>query len=522
MPPSPQTAELSPDAPPDNKTESLISSLNRASSGTAGSGTGLGGGSPTELAGGVSATTAPTKAAAPTLSCPHGYGNPPRQTESPYSAPCALAFHGDNGGATGKNVDASEIRVGFWHVLGMPAERGLVPFTAQPGESPQLRTYRVLQQYWNSRYEFFGRVVHLDAAKDDPTDDPTARAAAVYQDEVQHDFAVVHLSDSFCDEFSRRDLVCFDGTATYDKVMEDRAPGWWTLQMSHDQNEKITAEYACKKLVGANADFAGPVLKGQPRKIGVIIQSTAVTGFRTSAPIVDEIKAQCGYDVPVAIDLPDNDNSQALATATLRMQQQNITTIILWSDISPVIGVMQSAEGSGYFPEWVMINSNGVDFNTSAKTLPAGESKYMFGMSGWEMPRPFADTDCYKAYKAIDPANTPDQTACNLLYPSLEHVLNGIQLAGSHLTPKTFEQGLFKYGHPAPLHDWEIGGGFGPHDRSWVDTLAEIWWDGTATDPQTGNPGGAYRYTDNGHRYGIGQIPRELKVFNPADPTGTQ
>src|SRR5436190_16491846 len=44
-PPAPQTnqtAQLSPDAPPDSKTDSLIASLNRASSGTAGAGTGLG------------------------------------------------------------------------------------------------------------------------------------------------------------------------------------------------------------------------------------------------------------------------------------------------------------------------------------------------------------------------------------------------------------------------------------------------------------------------------------------------
>jgi hypothetical protein len=194
----------------------------------------------------------------------------------------------------------------------------------------------------------------------------------------------------------------------------------------------------------------------------------------------------------------------------------------MWSDTVPITLTMQSADTNAYFPEWVLLNSNGADFNNSARVFSPTQSAHMFGMSGWEMPRPFADTDCYKAYKAIDPANTPDQTACALLYPSLEHVLNGISLSGPNLTPKTFEQGLFKYGHPAPRHDWEIGGGFGPGDRSWVDTYAEFWWDGTATDPQTGNGGGAYRYTDGGRRYGLGQIPKELKVFNPGDPTGTQ
>ena len=84
-----------------------------------------------------------------------------------------------------------------------------------------------------------------------------------------------------------------------------------------------------------------------------------------------------------------------------------------------------------------------------------------------------------------------DQVSCTLLYPTLEHVMNGIQLAGPALTPQSFQTGLFKYGHPAPQHSWEIGGGFGPGDRSWVDTYAEFWWDPNAVDPQSGNPGGA-------------------------------
>src|SRR5437763_10172141 len=115
-PQTPQTAQLSPDAPPDNKTEGLISSLNRASSGTAGAGSGTG---PSAAAGtngaaGGPTTTSPVR---PTVSCAHGFGDPPRQTESPYSALCVPPFKGDNGGATAKNVTGSQIKVGFWHVL---------------------------------------------------------------------------------------------------------------------------------------------------------------------------------------------------------------------------------------------------------------------------------------------------------------------------------------------------------------------------------------------------------------------
>jgi hypothetical protein len=514
-PPAPQTpatAELSPDAPPDNKTDSLIAALHRSSSGIAGAG---------DLGAGDGLGLVPSAPAAPdTRACRHGYGNPPRQTESAYSAPCSVDYNAKAPpGSTYRNVSQSEVKVGFWHILGMPAERGPVPSECTSSMSAQLRTFCYLQKFWNDRYNFYGRYIRLDAAADDPPDDPGARAAAHTQAQAG-DFAVVHLSDSFCDEFSNHlHLICMDGTSTHDYVQENAAPYWWTYQMNHEQNEAMYGEYACKKLVGRNSDFAGGNQKGKPRRIGVIVQSVAVTGFRTAEGIAKQVEKQCGYKVVEKVNIRDDDNSQSQATAVLKMQQAQVTTVLMWSDTSPWQVVMQNADANAYYPEWVALNSNGLDFNTSTALLPRLQTAHLFGMSGWEMPRPFSSTDCYKAYKAMDPANAPDATSCALINVSLEHIMNGIQMAGPNLTPKTFEQGMFKIGHPRPANNWEIGGGWGPGDRAFVDTFAEIWWDGTAVDPSTGNPGGAYRYTDNGRRYGFGEMTRDLKVFNPSDPT---
>src|SRR5207237_1052723 len=107
-----QTAELSPDAPPD-KEESIIASFKAPSSATAGAGNGVGASS--EGVGGDGAGAggggggAGGLAPAP-VGC-HGWGNPPRQTESLYSAPCAPPCP-TNGGATSKNVSATEVRIG--------------------------------------------------------------------------------------------------------------------------------------------------------------------------------------------------------------------------------------------------------------------------------------------------------------------------------------------------------------------------------------------------------------------------
>ena len=45
------------------------------------------------------------------------------------------------------------------------------------------------------------------------------------------------------------------------------------------------------------------------------------------------------------------------------------------------------------------------------------------------------DTDCYRAYKSIDPTTNPDVNFCRLHWIDLEHIANGIQEAGPELTP---------------------------------------------------------------------------------------
>src|SRR5690349_4673475 len=97
----PQTAELSPDAPPSQQQDSIIANFNRGISGTAGADQGAAGSAPGDIGGtggGPNGEQAIPSTAA--RACPHGVGNPPRQTFSVYAAPCAPAWAGDNGGAT--------------------------------------------------------------------------------------------------------------------------------------------------------------------------------------------------------------------------------------------------------------------------------------------------------------------------------------------------------------------------------------------------------------------------------------
>lgn len=497
------TAQFSPDAPPDD-VDSIVANLQRAASGTAGSGT-------AGEAEGPNATGGPAPPA-PKSSCAFGFGDPPRQTESPYSPPCAPAFSGDNGGATGHNVLPNEVRVGLWHgAVTMPDhERGLVPTEPQPGETDVRRTMRVWQAYFNSRYQLWGRTLRLDMARDSATEEEQ-RASAIQQNENKN-FAVTHLYTPFCEEATRLKMVCLNINPNTKKRAASRRPYWWTYLASWDDNDAITADYLCAKVVGRPAEFAGGLEAGKPRVIGIITETDANNEFHGPSGIKSELKRRCGFESKVEIEVSLNEPQGNLSTAITKMRQEGVTTIVFHVTFNTSIALMSNADALTYFPEWVHVASFGADLNDFARYFPPTQSQRMWGLSTWEIPRPFSEYDCYRAYKAIDPANEPDFGACEYYWAVLELVVAGIQMAGPALNGESFERGLFALGHRRPKEPWAIGGGWGPGDYSYVENYAEQWWDPTATDPINGEQG-AYRFTEGGRRRSLGEFDNVTRVF---------
>ena len=501
------TAQFSPDAPPDDA-DSIVASLQRASSGTAGSGA--------EGDAGAGEAAAPDAPPPPSSACPFGFGDPPRQTESPYAPPCAPAFSGDNGGVTGHNVFPNEVRVGFWHgAVVMPDhERGLVPTEPTPGETDVRRTMRVLQAYFNTHYQLWGRTLRLDAVKDSATE-AEQRASAVEQNE-NGNFAVTHLFTPFCEEATRLQMVCMNINPNMKRTTASHSPYWWTYLAAWDDNDAITADYLCSKLVGKPAEFAGGLEAGKPRKIGLITETKANNEFHGVAGIRKAMKQRCGYDPPVAVEVSIDEPQGNLSTAITRMRQEGVTTILFHVEFNTSIALMSNADSAAYFPEWVHVASFGADLNDFARYFPPTQSQRLFGLSTWEIPRPFSQYDCYRAYKSIDPAGEPDFGVCEYYWAVLELVVAGIQMAGPELNGESFERGLFALGHRRPREPWAIGGGYGPGDHSYIENYAEQWWDPTATDPINGEQG-AYRFTQGGRRFGLGEFDDVIRVFREGD-----
>lgn len=509
-----QTAELSPDAPPDDAQQSIISSLNRASSGTAGTGEGTG----TE---GEVAVELPPPPPRPLRACPGGVGNPPRQTFSIYAPPCAGAFTGDNGGATTKGVTATEIRIAT-HTGG--ASVGWADASAGPGESAKDRTWRVLQQWLNARYQLYGRTIRL--YKYDPgANDAAANAATAAELDQLGVFAVAGQGPILGRELARRKIVYFGEVVDQwdDSFTEAHRPYVWTWHASATRMRQHAAEYICGRLANRPAKFAGSTYALQARTFGVVYDD--IEGKHGGPELQRLVKERCGIVIPneAMVGFTSATDAAALSTAVARLQASNVTTVVAELNWLSMISLTNAAQAQGYSPEW-LINGNGLnDVNVQGRLMDQSQwNGHAFGFSAMEIEAPQwivnpSRSDEYRAYKELDPGGEPDGGP-DIFWSGIQQMANGIQMAGPRLTPETFEAGLFSVPLREGPPNWAASGGYRPGNRGYATAVGEIWWDSSAVDSD--GTSGAYRWTRDGTRWKVGQLPPgETTVFTEGTPT---
>ena len=505
----PQTSSaFSPDAPPDKNQSSLFASLRQAGSGTSAGFTQGSGAAETT----TTTTTPPPKIVA--SSCPYGFGNPPRQIESVYSPPCAPAFTGSNGGATAAGVNADAINVCFLAELtGTVSNDGEMAGEPQPNDSANMRTYKVLRDYFNSRYQFFGRQLHFFYPTNDSSQsgDAQARNRADKAADTDHCFAAVQeTKPAESDQLAQRHIFHFTQAQTPEKWFADHDPYLWSFTPSGSQDIRLGAEYLCKKLAHkppkftSDARFTG----SKERKFGAIVYN--LPAYDNPGPQIKSLLAQCGVDVDpiVTYDLTGGQSgSTGLASAVAQLAAAGDTTIFYLGDLISAAIFTQSAKSNNYFPEWFIPGFGGVDTGHIARDYDQDEWSHAFGFSLYEIPKPDEETECYKAYHEIDPNNDPDSGMCTYLWGDFVQLFGGMQLAGPKLTAQSLRQALINEKHLPPNPPSHMAGGYDVNDHTYPDWASEVWWDRNAM----GSDGqkGSYRYVRAGKRYTYGQWPTE-------------
>jgi hypothetical protein len=517
--PAQQSAEFSPDAPPDDQQDAIVSSLNRGSSQTAGAAPGEGPGDPAGPPLDPNTPTTPPPPPPPARSCKNGRGNPPRQVESLYAAPCAPAFVGDNGGDTYQGVTRNEIRIAIngTNAGGSDpcADGKLPPEPPATGECDADRTYRVLMQYFNENFQFYGRRIQFYVAQPNTTTETDVRAAAIQGADEYKVFAAAGLYSPGCQEYARRKLLAFCAQLPLSQYKK-WSPYLWSFYQDGTELADFSAEYICKRLVGKTAGHVGdPTMQNTKRKFGLVYFSSR--DYAENGPYLEQKLKACGTDVLAIAANPDDQNGQAgLATVVSRFKIEGVTSVIPNMDAVSQVAMTNIATSNGYFPEWITTGAGANTANAIGQLMDQRQWAHAFGIQPYEAERANDLHDCYRAYRTIDPAGTPNYTGCKAFFYSYLQLMNGIQAAGPNLNPTTFAQGLYKIGMRWPTKpSWAVGGGFAPGVQTYIHNYTTIWWSSTTQDPQYLNAPGAYFYEDAGKRYRLGELTPTEKAFDP-------
>ena len=514
------TASFSPDVPPDDPPELLLQSVRRASSSTAGA--------TAQAAEDLPPEEAPPPPPPPRRAPTRGrcFGDPPRQTESVYSALCVPAWtESDNGGRTAPGVYPDEIRVAIAVGAGNTARKGAtipegkLSREFEPTDSDDTHHLKVWQAYFNDRFETYGRYIQFYVVRQTAADEDQQRASVAMAKNGYDAFAIFGNGAAAGDEAIRLKMIDFGSVNNPVDFYNDAFPYAYSFYMDFWQPIHMVAELACKQFVGRppgliNKKRDPTFAYDAPRTWGVIAYQDQTR--RGATAMFEREFARCGASFSAKAEYNLTDNQQAISGIAAKMRAAGVTTIVLATDeLTPVV-FLREAESIGYSPEWIHAGTGGTDTNTAAGRFDDNQARNLIGLSPNEIPRPEADTDWYRAYKEIDPDGEPDQT----YFRSLQQFAGGVQHAGPNLTPETFWQGLLKQPYRTPDPAWSIGGGYRQtmeitplRDLTYMDFMALQWFN---PDLGSTNADERYCYIRGGQRYRIGEFPEDpIPWFDP-------
>ena len=505
------SSAFSPDAPPDDTpAESFLASIRRASSSTAG-------GAPGERVE-VIEVLAPEERRAARGRC---YGDPPRQTESLYSALCVPAWTGDdNGGATWQGVTKDEIRLATFVGLGDEVQEGRLEREFQPDDAGVIRDLKVWQKYFNDRFELYGRYLQFYVIQMSSTDEDLGRAAVADADDNYKVFGAIGEgalpSAAATAEAIRREIVTWAIGQNPVSFYRDGHPYVYSFTMDSWQPRTMVGELACNQFVGKPPGLLNeeqdPLFDyNAPRVWGLLIYQDEIRFG--AADFVQREFAKCGAEFEYTHEFNLTDNQQAIADAMAKFKAEGVTTMVLGVDGLSPAAFSNNAERIAYYPEY--ISYTGLGTNEAGRLMQDNQANHALALYENEMARADEDKDWFRAYKEVDPSGEPEPE----FFRDLQQLSGAIQHAGPKLTPSTFWQGLRTQPYRAPDPPWSIGGGYrDPDPKSPVHSLGDYtyedyvslsWYDNAADDPES-TSSGAWCHMFLGKRFRVGEMPTSL------------
>ncbi len=323
-----------------------------------------------------------------------------------------------------------------------------------------VRVLRVWQQYFNTRYQTYGRFVRFTVYYGNGGDTAEERRAdAADNFRVVKPFAAILDSsfsggnNAYLDSMLNRGVLNFGSFVGQSASFYQRYPKLlWGYLPSLEIQAQQYADVLCTKYVGHPVDHS-PQFAGEERVFGMTYTSDPEQpGLREFKDAVVERFRSCGgeLDDDNIVTFPRSgyavDNSQTPQYALdnmARLQNNGVTTIIWPGGLET--RQSQAAGNLGYRPEWILAGDGDLDSEGDSQV----QDQDVWANAVVVSNRTFVPDDatrqvCFQAFRSVDqeaPRRDVDPYGCEW-YSDLRQLFIGVQVAGPRLGPTSIDKGF--------------------------------------------------------------------------------
>lgn len=431
---------------------------------------------------------------------------------------------GDNGGATNRGVTKDKLRIVVYSPKGNEQVDAILKQAGVADPEANKRAVQVHNRWFNKNYELYGRQLEVIVMRGPGDATPAQQQAdAITIAEETKAFAMVCASCTpyVHQELARRGVLNMTSILPMTKkFLEEGAPYTYSILPETDTLFAHFAEYWCKRLNGGKADWAGPGVQGQDRKLGVIFIESDLANL--GSDISGALERECNIKPHKVVGYPpDITRAAEIATNVIaQMRTSGATSVTCVCDPVAPLFFTTEATKQAYFPEWIHNGMWGTDSDIAGRNYDQQQWQRSFGPSSISYYTPLAQLGNWKSYwqEMGDNGVYGDAVADPLEFLMLSVILRYVEEGGPKITYQGVIRGLLNgppnASTPQPWGGFEVSSSFGrePGKYTAIDDFMEIWWNINGEAPHGLYPAGRNRgylyYVNGGKRYRAGEWPR--------------
>jgi hypothetical protein len=295
----------------------------------------------------------------------------------------------------------------------------------------------------------------------------------------------------------RQKVLAFGGLHLPASYYQSKAPYAWGQLIDCTTLMGSAVDLLAKRFPAAGkAERSGSAkMREMPRRYGLLVPDDAVYAqcINEARPKLKAAGITLTKEIKYALDF--NKLQQETPNMAAQLKQAGVTTLLLVTDPLLPFFLTGAATQQDFWPEWFVTGTIGTDIDLAGQFYDQDQWQNAYGQSYLTALGQGKAAEAYRAYKTM--RSDEPTTMADLTYQSLLMLFIGLQQAGPHLTPQTFQQGMYAYGpHKGPLGQWS----FGPNDYTPTDDAREVYYDRKAISAFNSKPG-RWVVLNGGKRY---------------------